>query len=252
MGKYKKETMIERGITLAQAYPDIANEWNYKLNKDTPWDISSKSAQKRWFTCSNNHNYEAKLDDRTRPQGCGYCAGKIVGQGNDLSTNYPELVKEWSKNNDKLPNKVTPGSDYRAEWICSKNHTWKTQVKNRANGTKCPKCCTSNTSQPEIKLAKILKGKQGIRIGSYKPDIVIGNTIIEYDGAYRHKDKYEHDIKKTNLYNKLGYTTIRIRVQEDRCPLKDIPNAINIHFDIKDEAKLNFDDLVAKIKEVMV
>lgn len=240
------------GRTLAQAYPEVAAEWNYELNNDTPWDIGYGSVQKRWFTCSNGHNYLTKPNLRTsKKSSCSYCGktNKKVGYGNDLQTKYPLIAKEWSEKNRLKSNEVVSGSTKKVLWKCKDNHEWEARINDRVfNKSNCPKCAKGDTSKPEIKLAKLLNGKQGLCIGGYKPDIVIGDTIIEYDGSYYHKNKYEYDIKKTNKYKELGYKVIRVRVQDKNNILKDIPGAINIHFNVEDERKLNIKQLANNIK----
>ncbi len=242
---------IARGTSLAQAYPDIAAQWNYELNDDTPYDISCGVHKKRWFTCSNGHNYDAMLSDRTNGKGCGYCAGKRIGYGNDLASNYPHLVKEWHIDNNKLPNEFMPKSNKKAKWICKNKHIWTAEISSRTDKkNNCPKCHNKGTSQPEIKLRKLLNGKIK-KIAGFDVDAVVDNWVIQYDGARFHTNHYQMDVRRTNAIIDKGYKVIRVRVQENRNPLKDIPNAINIHFDIKDEIKLNMQELADKINNII-
>tara|TARA_Y100001970_G_scaffold237322_1_gene297695 strand:- start:299 stop:1162 length:864 start_codon:yes stop_codon:yes gene_type:complete len=63
---------------------------------------------------------------------------------NNVAVKNPELAKEWhpTKNGDLTPYNVTPGSDRKVWWICSKNkdHEWISTVNNRNKGRGCPHC----------------------------------------------------------------------------------------------------------------
>jgi len=237
--------------TLEQAYPNVAKEWNYDLNIDTPYDIAGRSKQKRWFTCEYGHIYDMSLDNRAKGKGCGYCSGARVGYDNNLSIKNPDLAKQWHKDNEMKPNEVTPYSNQKVKWICKNNHVWYATIANRNNGKDCAICISGQqTSKPEKKLRQLLKGKIK-KIAGYPVDAVVGNWVIQYDGSRHHRNRYEVDVRRTNAITKEGYKVIRVRVQDKQYPLKNIPNAINIPFDVKDERKLNLDDLVSKIKEVM-
>ena len=242
------EAIRKDGRTLQQVCPTVANEWNYQLNDDTPWDIAAKSEKKRWFTCNNGHNFYSKLANRVSlGRSCPYCSNQKVGYGNDFETNYPELAKEWSSRNNKKPSEVIAKGRHSYWWKCENGHEYKQLIKNKVNhGQGCPKCISSKQfSKIEIKLAKLLNAQQHIKIGKWKVDMVINNIVIEYDGSYWHKDKYNIDTKKTNdLINK-GYKVIRIRENNhtNQIQLKDIPNAINIHHNYRSDLNLLANDI---------
>ena len=124
--------------------PSLAEEWNYEKNDGlTPMDVLPNCGKKAWWKCSHGHEWEARIDHRSRGSGCPYCAGVLAIQGeNDLQTINPDLAKEWNyeKNNGLTPMDVLPSSDKKAWWKCSKGHEWKTQIKNRTKGTGCPYC----------------------------------------------------------------------------------------------------------------
>ena len=65
----------------------------------------------------------------------------IIGQ-NDLGTLNPELAKQWhpTKNEDLLPQQVTPGSKKKVWWQCEKGHEWQTSIGHRTRGNGCPYC----------------------------------------------------------------------------------------------------------------
>ena len=59
---------------------------------------------------------------------------------------YPELVKEWSKENKLSPNEVSYGSNKMIMWEGSCGHRWIASAKNRGHGHGCP-YCTGNKVQ---------------------------------------------------------------------------------------------------------
>jgi len=246
------------GNDLATNYPEVAKQWDYELNEDTPYDVFAKTAKKRWFKCKNNHSTLVKVHHKTNSNtNCAYCSGKKVGYGNDLATNYPKLLKMWHKDNAKKPNEVTPGSNYKAKLICTNNHVYEQRVSHLTNGIGCPRCydlSTVSKIENDIfnELLKYIDVKQQGYVGGYRPDIVTGKTIIEYDGSYFHKDSYEKDVLKTQIYNKKGYKVIRIReVYKKQHTLREIPNCKNIEFNYrKYDIKGLVEDILKEIKGV--
>ena len=77
-----------------------------------------------------------------------------------LSQAHPELVIEWSSKNGELtPDDVSYGSNKVVWWKGSCGHEWKSSVKSRSNGEKCPICSGTRvvegindlaTTEPEI------------------------------------------------------------------------------------------------------
>ena len=53
---------------------------------------------------------------------------------------HPELVQEWSDENEARPEEVSYGSNKRILWRASCGHSWEATVKNRGNGSGCPFC----------------------------------------------------------------------------------------------------------------
>ena len=50
------------------------------------------------------------------------------------------------------------------------------------------------------------------KVGSYYPDFVIGNMILEIDGEYWHNE--EKDAKKDCFFRENGYTVVRVKAKE--------------------------------------
>ena len=143
--------IIVRGINdLATTRPELASEWNYKLNYPlTPHHVARSANKKAWWTCPKDerHVYEASINGRDiHNYGCSVCDGKTVIQGiNDAATRYPELVAEWhpTLNGQLKFSEVAPMSHKLAWWVCKTNplHEWKTKISARALGAGCLLCC---------------------------------------------------------------------------------------------------------------
>ena len=184
---------------LHTANPALANEWNYERNDDLkPEMFSANSGKKIWWKCSNGHEWQARIDSRSRGTGCPYCAGNKVLIGyNDLQNVNPDLAKEWNyeKNNGLTPMDVTPNSNKKIWWKCKKGHEWQATIYSRNQGNGCPVCNSErHTSFPEYAIVFYLK-KHGLEVIhlykeiGYELDIFIPSLkiAIEYDGCLWHK-----------------------------------------------------------------
>ncbi len=73
-------------------------------------------------------------------------------KSNSFAVKKPELMNEWSVNNEILPDVITDGSKYKAKWICNKcSREYEATIYNRVkNNSGCPYCsnrkvCKSNS-----------------------------------------------------------------------------------------------------------
>lgn len=144
----------------ATLHPDIARQWDDKKNKTSlPNDMSSSSHKKVWWVCSKGHSYSARIDNRVNlNRGCPYCSGRNAISGrNDLKTINPDLAEQWDykKNGKLLPQYVSPYSNKKVWWKCSKGHQWKATVGSRHQGSKCPYCAGSKPIVGENDLATL-------------------------------------------------------------------------------------------------
>lgn len=169
---------------LQTKYPNIAAEWHSTKNgKLHPCDVTSSSNKKVWWICSNGHEWEAKINNRTSTgnTGCPYCAGQKVWQGfNDLATKHPELANEWHpiKNGNLRPNQVTRRSGQKVWWLGKCGHEWDAIVSNRVAGQNCPIC---NRSHGEIAVLNIL-----ISSGcSFKEQNIFNDRKSSFGGTLR-------------------------------------------------------------------
>ncbi len=211
--------------------PFLSKEWNYEKNNGvTPMDIMPNSGKKVWWKCSKGHEWQATIVNRNKGNKCPYCAGNKVLRGyNDLQTVNPTLAKEWNyeKNNGLVPADVTPNSDKKVWWKCTKGHEWQTRISHRNNGIGCPVCNSErNTSFPEYALSFYCE-KYGLDVihpykeKGYELDIYIPSKkiAIEYDGYYWHKNKMKQDLDKNSKCKIDGIKLYRIR--EELPPLND-------------------------------
>jgi hypothetical protein len=100
--------------SLASLFPDLAAEWHPTKNgKLTPDKIVAGSEKQVWWKCPNDHEWQVKVDHRTRSgSGCPYCSGRQATSTNSLAAFYPNLAAEWHplKNEDLTPDRVSAGS----------------------------------------------------------------------------------------------------------------------------------------------
>ncbi len=124
--------------------PTLAQEWNYENNNGlSPLDVMPNSDKKVWWKCQKGHEWQASIGHRSQGRGCPYCSNKKVLSGyNDLQTVNPTLANEWNyeNNNGLSPADVTPSSDKKVWWECSKGHEWQATIGSRNRGSGCPYC----------------------------------------------------------------------------------------------------------------
>lgn len=137
---------FKEGITdLETMYPEIAAEWDYEHNSDTPNHVHAGSTRNAHWICPKGHHYDMPPARRTKQgQGCSVCAGKKVIYETSLAFLYPDIAAEWDyKRNKALPEEVASKSSKKAWWICSENpkHRYEATIASRTfNHTGCPFC----------------------------------------------------------------------------------------------------------------
>ena len=124
-------------MSLAEARPDLAKEWNYEKNGDLkPEDVSCGSKQKVWWKfpydvpddypvehLRGRHfefEWEASVNNRNKGNGCPYLSGQAVWTGfNDLQSVNPKLAAQWHpvKNKNLNPTQVTVNTDKKVWWL---------------------------------------------------------------------------------------------------------------------------------------
>ncbi|WP_341320433.1 zinc-ribbon domain-containing protein [Solibacillus sp. FSL H8-0523] len=141
---YCANLKINEQNSFAKLYPEIASEWHYdKNNKLLPTQIPPGTSKKIWWKCANNHSYQMTVYNRVKAQGCPKCSNKIVHKDYNLNVTNPSLAKEWhpTKNNQLLPDNVSPNANKKVWWICAKKHEWEAYISNRnGKNSGCPYC----------------------------------------------------------------------------------------------------------------
>ena len=145
--KLSKKNLIVGKTDLLTLYPDIAKEWDFNKNNDSPKDYTSFSVKKKWWICEKGHSYDMAISNRTsQKQSCPYCKGARVLAGfNDLASLRPELAKQWDYvKNDKGPEQYTVSSSKKVYWICDNKHSYLAPISHRSitdgKATGCPYC----------------------------------------------------------------------------------------------------------------
>jgi hypothetical protein len=241
--------------SLASLYPEIAKEWHPSKNGElSPDKVTFGSRRKVWWKCDKgpDHEWANKINSRTSMNTwCPFCAGQKLSVTNCLAIQYPELAMQWhpTKNGKLRPEDVTVGMTKRVWWQCPRftEHEWQVSVTHRIKTdyvSDCPHCNLIPRSKQEIRIAFELLSFFDFEITSHKTKILgkifdvdirlnKPKLIIEFDGAYWHRDRMSNDIEKTQTLLKGGWKVIRIR--ED--PLETItPNDISVsqHCSVKE------------------
>jgi hypothetical protein len=233
--------------SLAAARPDLVAQW-HPSNDRSPEQVTAGSDFKaRWHCLATiplpdgtsrpcGHQWTANVARRVRlRRGCPACAGRVAVDRTCLATARPDLLAQWHPSNDRTPEQVTVGSNYKARWRCSATITmpngtgrvcgaeWIVQVAHRSlYGRGCPGCAPVATSKEEVflahELAIFLPVVLDLRrvAGATRPwlvDIVDEQhrLIVEYDGSYWHADKEDVDRRKTADLAAAGWTVLRVR-----------------------------------------
>lgn len=143
---------------LATTHPEIAATWNFALNtKLLPTEISRGSSRKVWWLCdkSPSHSFEMVVNNRTKGESCGICAGRRIVRGvNDLATTHPDIAADWhpTKNTSLTPRDVGSGYSRLVWWRCPNDsrHEYRVSPKTRVYmNTRCS-ICTGHQVQAGI------------------------------------------------------------------------------------------------------
>ena len=210
--------------------PILLGEWNWERNDKLgikPSDVLLGSSIKVWWKCSKNHQWEAKVNNRSNGRGCPFCSNKRVSKGyNDLCTTHPNIAKEWDySKNEKKPYEVSYGYGKKVWWICDEGHSYEATVNHRTgkNGTGCPICYQGRqTSFAEQALYYYIRQIYPNAINRYKDifdngmelDIFIPsiNLGIEYDGEAWHKEyNFKRELRKYKICQNNNIKLIRLK-----------------------------------------
>lgn len=144
---------IVKSTSLSSKRPDLILEWDFVKNTSiSPEEVNPFSHTKVWWKCRKHkeHEWYAKVSDRSSGRGCPFCANRRISISNSLSVKAPELAKQWhpTKNGDLTPDELIFGSNKKVWWKCPKgdDHEWQASMNSRQNSkgeklfTGCPIC----------------------------------------------------------------------------------------------------------------
>ena len=138
-----------QGNSLAEIFPEIAADWDYKKNYPlAPKNfMPSSSSMNYWWLCPKcDSSYKQLIASRTNGRGCPFCSGHRVNKTNSLSTTHPQLSMEWHKTLNGLvtPNDKSKGSRWIAWWTCTidTSHVYDMAIQLRTGkqSQRCPFC----------------------------------------------------------------------------------------------------------------
>jgi len=177
--------------------------WDYKKNSEFgPDKVTFGSTKSVWWKCEYGHSWSSTVNKMSSGEGCPYCSGHRVCEGNRLSILYPEIVKEWHprKNKNLTPDNVTYGSGKKVWWICKEGHEWLATICDRVRGRGCLLCSkgpVSKISQQWLDLLNIPQECREFLISelNYKVDAFVPetNTVYEFFGDYWHGNPERFD-----------------------------------------------------------
>ncbi|MBT2408932.1 MULTISPECIES: zinc-ribbon domain-containing protein [unclassified Streptomyces] len=126
-----------------------------------------------------------------------------------------------------LPYMGTLTSTLSVWWRClrGERHRWRTSINNRhAVGTGCPRCAKGGVSRREQDIFTLLREtfpdltspgaagegtrwQRAWRVDMYLPGA--SPVVVEYDGAYWHKGRFQQDAAKTAYLSASGHLVLR-------------------------------------------
>ncbi len=157
----KDKTEILKYLTeiqesLVDTRPDIAEQWDYVLNKPLVPEMFSKGSNDTvWWICTKcGKSYKASINHKNRSDSrcCSSCAkieqGKSftkykVKQVGSLKETNPKLAKEFhpTKNGELTVDNITAKRFKKVWWLCPKcKYEWEASPNNRSKGVGCPHC----------------------------------------------------------------------------------------------------------------
>lgn len=228
---YCNGTILTPALSLAVVSPRDAALLDTSACEYTADQLFAKGNKRLPWRCpvSAEHTWTATCDQQIKKvrSGCSYCEHEVVWSGYNLAVVYPTVAAEWhpSKNGDLRPTDVLPASSKTVWWQCAAvpTHEWKAKVTSRTsagNGCRdCSKGCRVSIRELALRnmVALVFPGAhEGVieGLGRFKNvDILIPehNLVIEYDGAYYHRNREDRDSNKTHALVEAGYATFRVR-----------------------------------------
>ena len=147
----------------------------------------------------------------------------MLEMNGSIQTKIPGIFNIWCEDNKFKSDELTNNSHEKVKLKCpnksAKHPVYEISVYNikESNCVSCPKC-TVKTSKAEMRIYSELKYsfkdvKWQQKIEGREADITIEDLklVIEVDGFPWHMNKAENDLVKNGLFEKNGYSVLRIR-----------------------------------------
>ncbi|MGY1738367.1 zinc-ribbon domain-containing protein [Geodermatophilus sp. SYSU D00684] len=227
-------------------HPELVAQFDHEANAPaTPLMLGESSGKPVWWRCPHgpDHRWRARVASRALHQrGCPFCSRNRVSVTTSLATRCPQAARDLDPtlNGGLTAAQITAGSGRKVTWSCPNGlgHTWQTTVASRVNALTaghgdCPQCKPRDVSQRQLAVASALAhALPGLRVdprpeavvtagGRWRPDITVAELrlVVEYDGAFYHRDRGAHDVRKSADLRSAGWTVVRMR--EQPLPLLD-------------------------------
>ena len=224
--------------SLGYLYPDIASTWSSR-NTCTSFEVypQSNTPKRLWICEYCGEEYSMKCSYRSKGsihRNCSYLHRGLLRQlptpFHSFADLYPDLLKEYSTENDRNPYSLRPGSHELVQWMCKKEHTWTAHIYARTGSWKtgCPHCSDKSKAENNLRAAFTQYGAENFehKLGKWNVDIYFpdSKTVIEYDGSRWHSfsGAWDRDRRKSLELLEKGYTVIRIRTWSNNYKLESL------------------------------
>lgn len=138
------QTLLKGYNDFQTVHPEECREWAPE-NDVKPDEVLAASSKRIIWKCSVCHGrFWAKIKEKLSGEHkCPYCSGyRLLPGFNDVATQYPEQIKEWSPDNDILPTEVMSTSNEPVKWVCPTCHgEYNASINMKVAGkVECPYC----------------------------------------------------------------------------------------------------------------
>ncbi|MEM7691930.1 MAG: zinc-ribbon domain-containing protein [Pseudomonadota bacterium] len=141
----------DAGVTLLDAFPEIAAEWDYTRNPRGPEEYAPGSQRIAHWICENGHSWSSPICHRTsaarHPASCQQCKA--------IAFSAPELAAQLhpTLNPPDTALRVRKGSSEILFWQCERGHIFSASVASRLRAiypASCDKCRSIDVKAPEL------------------------------------------------------------------------------------------------------
>ncbi len=211
--------------------PELLIDWDFEENAKKhiyPDMIQFNSSEKvKWICHECGYKWETSLRARTVTGSgciqCGYKSGKelklkriLEKQGSIVDQ---LLLQEWDyEENSKqglYPDNLSPGSNKRVHWICSRcGYKWSAPIARRNKGAGCRKC--ADKANPELKRKKLIENGHALT-----DELLLKEWDYEHNQKNPDRYSYGSNAKVNWICSKCGYNwcaSIASRTRGSGCP----------------------------------